>query len=52
MEHRTSLRIPDGLHQRLRRLSFESHRSQQEILLEALAEYLSRQGEGVRRDAE
>lgn len=39
---RTTLRIPDDLYEQLRRRSFESRRSQQEIMLEALAEYLAK----------
>lgn len=43
MEHRTSLRLPDELYERLRRLSFATRRSQQVILLEALAAYLAQE---------
>ena len=39
---RTTLRIPEEIYAQLRRRAFESRQSQQEIMLEALAEYLAK----------
>ena len=43
VETKTTFRIPTDLYEQLRRLAFETRRSQQEIMIAALVEYLARQ---------